>query len=61
MQSMPVDAEGKALYSSMTDCFTKSLKSEGVLVLWRGFTPAFVKLGQLWNIGMCARERLVCH
>lgn len=48
MQSSPVDANGKALYSSMGDCFVKSVKSEGVLVLWRGFTPAFVKLGEIF-------------
>ena len=29
MQSMPVDANGNALYSSMSDCFVKSVRSEG--------------------------------
>jgi solute carrier family 25 oxoglutarate transporter 11 len=46
MQSMTIDANGKAPYKSMTDCFAKSIKSEGFLVLWSGFTPAFVKLGK---------------
>lgn len=45
MQNMSIDANGKAPYKSMSDCFVKSVKSEGFLVLWKGFTPAFVKLG----------------
>ena len=32
------------MYSSMADCFTKSIKNEGIMVLWKGFTPAFVRL-----------------
>lgn len=35
---------GKSMYNSMGDCSAKSVKSEGIFVLWRGFTPAFVKL-----------------
>jgi len=31
-------------YSGMLDCATKSVEREGVMVLWRGFTPALVKL-----------------
>jgi hypothetical protein len=27
------------MYASMADCFTKSIKNEGILVLWKGFTP----------------------
>ena len=44
MQNMPINADGTALYSSMADCFTKSVRSEGMIVLYSGFTPAFVKL-----------------
>jgi len=58
MQSMPVDANGKALYSSMSDCFVKSVKSEGVLVLWRGFTPAFVKLAPYTIISLTLADKL---
>ncbi|KAL7529897.1 hypothetical protein ACHAWF_003146 [Thalassiosira exigua] len=58
MQSMPVDANGKALYSSMSDCFTKSVKSEGLLVLWRGFTPAFVKLAPYTIISLTLADKI---
>mmetsp|Transcript_37416 Transcript_37416/g.79851 ORF Transcript_37416/g.79851 Transcript_37416/m.79851 type:complete len:311 (+) Transcript_37416:140-1072(+) len=58
MQSMPIDAYGKPLYSSMGDCFTKSVKSEGVFVLWRGFTPAFVKLAPYTIISLTLVDKL---
>jgi ABC-type phosphate transport system permease subunit len=45
MQNMTIDANGRAPYKSMSDCFVKSVKTEGLLVLYKGFTPAFVKLG----------------
>jgi len=32
------------LYANAVDCVRKSVAAEGVLVLWRGFTPAFIKL-----------------
>lgn len=44
MQNMPIAADGSAAYSSMVDCFLKSIRSEGIFVLWYGFTPGFVKL-----------------
>lgn len=31
-------------YTGMLDCAQKSIAAEGVTVLWKGFTPAFVKL-----------------
>lgn len=58
MQSMPVDANGKAFYSSMSDCFVKSVRSEGVLVLYRGFTPAFVKLAPYTIISLTLADKL---
>jgi len=58
LQSMPVDASGKAMYSSMGDCFVKSVKSEGILVLWRGFTPAFVKLAPYTIISLTLADKL---
>lgn len=45
MQNMPVPALGEEpLYRSSLDCFRKSLASEGIWVLSKGFGPAFVKL-----------------
>ena len=58
LQSMPVDANGKAMYSSMTDCFIKSVRSEGVMVLWSGFTPAFVKLAPYSIISLTLVDKL---
>jgi solute carrier family 25 oxoglutarate transporter 11 len=55
---MPVDASGKAMYSSMFDCVVKSVKSEGVSVLWRGFTPAFVKLTPYTILSLTLTDKL---
>lgn len=44
LQNMAIAADGTAMYSGMGDCFVKSIKSEGLFVLYKGFTPAFVKL-----------------
>jgi solute carrier family 25 oxoglutarate transporter 11 len=32
-------------YSGVVDCFTKIVRKEGVLSLWRGFTPYYFRLG----------------
>lgn len=58
LQGMPVDANGKAMYSSMRDCFIKSVQSEGILVLWRGFTPAFLKLAPYTVISLTLADKL---
>uniref|UniRef100_A0A7S2I294 Mitochondrial carrier protein n=1 Tax=Helicotheca tamesis TaxID=374047 RepID=A0A7S2I294_9STRA len=58
MQNMPIAADGSAAYSSMMDCFVKSIKSEGVLVLWSGFTPAFVKLAPYTVISLTLADKL---
>lgn len=58
LQSMPVDANGKAIYSSLTDCLVKSVKSEGIMVLWSGFTPAFVKLAPYSIISLTLADKL---
>jgi len=44
-QNMPKPAEGRPpLYSGVPDCARQLLAQEGPLALWKGFTPAFVKL-----------------
>lgn len=58
MQSMTIDTNGKAPYKSMSDCFVKSMKSEGILVLWSGFTPAFVKLAPYTIISLILADKL---
>ena len=58
MQNMPIKADGTAMYSSLADCFTKSIKADGVLVLWAGFVPAFVKLAPYTVISLTLVDKL---
>ena len=58
LQNQAVRADGTAMYSSLRDCFSKSVKAEGVLVLWRGFTPAFVKLAPYTVISLTLADKL---
>ena len=59
IQQMPVDATtGQPLYSGMGDCFAKSIRQEGIFVLWRGFTPAFVKLAPYSIISLTLLDKL---
>jgi len=44
-------------YSGMVDCARKSVAREGVGVLWRGFTPAFVKLAPYSIISITLFEK----
>ncbi|XP_050438104.1 mitochondrial uncoupling protein Bmcp-like [Adelges cooleyi] len=37
------------VYKGSIDCFVKTVKSEGVLALYKGFVPTFVRMGP-WNI-----------
>uniref|UniRef100_A0A7S2US98 Uncharacterized protein n=1 Tax=Fibrocapsa japonica TaxID=94617 RepID=A0A7S2US98_9STRA len=63
--TMPLDVvksrlqnmKGKA-YSGMLDCAQKSVAQEGVLVLWKGFTPAFIKLAPYTIISLTFLEKL---
>ena len=58
MQNMPISADGTALYSSMADCFVKSVKNEGASVLMSGFVPAFVKLAPYTVISLTVADKL---
>eukprot|EP00287_Rhodomonas_sp_CCMP768_P004131 CAMPEP_0196731200 /NCGR_PEP_ID=MMETSP1091-20130531/11030_1 /TAXON_ID=302021 /ORGANISM="Rhodomonas sp., Strain CCMP768" /LENGTH=319 /DNA_ID=CAMNT_0042074321 /DNA_START=18 /DNA_END=977 /DNA_ORIENTATION=+ len=59
LQNMPTPEPGKPpIYSSMPDCFVKSVKGEGVLVLGRGFVPAFVKLAPYTTISLILTDKL---
>eukprot|EP00282_Hemiselmis_andersenii_P047466 CAMPEP_0172089180 /NCGR_PEP_ID=MMETSP1043-20130122/23653_1 /TAXON_ID=464988 /ORGANISM="Hemiselmis andersenii, Strain CCMP441" /LENGTH=350 /DNA_ID=CAMNT_0012751581 /DNA_START=2243 /DNA_END=3296 /DNA_ORIENTATION=- len=59
IQNMPVPAVGeKPLYTGMGDCFTKSVKGEGPLVLYKGFTPAFVKLAPYTCISLILVDKM---
>jgi solute carrier family 25 oxoglutarate transporter 11 len=58
MQNMAIAADGTAMYSGMMDCFVKSVKSEGPMVLYSGFTPAFVKLAPYTVISLTLADKL---
>jgi len=45
LQSMDT-INGRPQYTGLIDVFVKTIKSEGVLSLWKGFTPYFLRLGQ---------------
>lgn len=45
-------------YDGMIDCFRKSIRSDGVTVLARGFVPAFVKLAPYTCISLIVTEKI---
>jgi solute carrier family 25 oxoglutarate transporter 11 len=57
LQNMKV-IDGKPQYSGTLDCLQKVIRSEGVLALWRGFTPYFLRLGPHTIITFIALEKL---
>ena len=58
MQNMKIAADGTAMYSNMVDCFVKSIRSEGPMVMWAGFTPAFIKLAPYTIISLTLADKL---
>lgn len=58
MQNMTINSDGSAAYRSMADCLSKSVRREGVAVLWSGFTPAFVKLAPYTIISLTLADKL---
>jgi solute carrier family 25 oxoglutarate transporter 11 len=45
IQNQRPDADGKIQYKGSIDVLTKVARHEGVLALWKGFTPYFARLG----------------
>lgn len=46
LYNQPVDSEGRGrLYRGFLDCFVKITRTEGVLALYKGIVPAYVRLG----------------
>lgn len=59
LQQMPIPLAGEApLYTGMMDCFAKGVKADGPMVLYRGFTPAFIKLAPYTTISFILTEKL---
>jgi len=62
VMGQPVDAQGAGkLYSGMVDCFTKSVKNEGLFSLWKGFLPNWGRLGPRGVICFITMEQLNTH
>ena len=54
-----VEARGSCSYlNGIVDCLTKTIKAEGVLALWKGFMPAFIKLTPHTVISFVILEKL---
>jgi len=45
LQTMKADTTGRYPYSGVLDVLVKVARKEGVLALWKGFTPYFLRLG----------------
>lgn len=59
VQNMPMPAPGQApLYTSMTDCFVKTVAKEGYGALYQGFVPAFLKLAPYTTISLILTDKL---
>ena len=58
IQNMKDGPDGRPMYSGMMDCARQSVKNEGLLVLWRGFTPAFTKLAPYTCLSFVFVEKL---
>lgn len=42
-------AVSKSIYTSSMDCFLQTVRTEGVMAMYKGFVPTWVRLGP-WNI-----------
>jgi solute carrier family 25 oxoglutarate transporter 11 len=58
MQNMAVAKDGSTQYNSMLDCFFQTVNNEGVLKLWSGFVPAFLKLAPYTVISLTLTDKL---
>jgi len=59
VQNMPRPQPGQQpQYAGMADCFVKSVKGEGPMVLMRGFVPAFLKLAPYTTISLILTDNL---
>lgn len=57
MQNMAIEKDGTTQYSSMLDCFLQTVRNEGVLKLWSGFVPAFLKLAPYTVISLSLTDK----
>jgi len=50
--------DGSSQYNSLVDCFLKTVQNEGVLKLWSGFVPAFLKLAPYTVISLILTDKI---
>ena len=50
--------DGSSQYNSLVDCFLKTVQNEGVLKLWSGFVPAFLKLAPYTVISLTLTDKI---
>lgn len=50
--------QASSQYKSMADCFLKTVGNEGVLKLWSGFVPAFLKLAPYTVISLILTDKI---
>jgi len=58
IQNQKIGPDGKGVYKNGIQCALQSIKNEGILVMWRGYTPAFVKLAPYTMISLAVADRL---
>lgn len=58
MQGAKKEEDGSSQYNSMIDCFLQTAGNEGVLKLWSGFVPAFLKLAPYTVISLLLTDKI---
>jgi solute carrier family 25 oxoglutarate transporter 11 len=57
-QNQRVEKDGSTRYNGMIDTFGKIISEEGVLKLWAGFVPAFIKLAPFTVISLILTDKI---
>lgn len=52
------NADGSVLYRGTVDCWVKTVQSEGLLALYKGFLPGWMRLGPWQLVFWCTYEQL---
>jgi hypothetical protein len=58
MSARSASEGGKPLYTGTLDCLTKTVRAEGVMALWAGWIPGWMRLGPHTIITFIAFEQL---
>eukprot|EP00928_Gymnodinium_smaydae_P064794 TRINITY_DN48056_c0_g1_i1.p1 TRINITY_DN48056_c0_g1~~TRINITY_DN48056_c0_g1_i1.p1 ORF type:complete len:309 (+),score=27.22 TRINITY_DN48056_c0_g1_i1:47-973(+) len=52
------NADGTVLYKGTWDCWVKTVRSEGILALYKGFFPGWMRLGPWQLVFWCTYEQM---